>query len=101
MDRRLELQAKLEELLESRNVYYQPPENLKMEYPCIRYSKTKIVSYHADNTKYRNMDCYDLIIIDKKADNPVISKILTLKYTYYDRRYTSDNLYHDVIRIYY
>ena len=37
---RLTLQTKLEDLLGSKHVYYQPPENLKMEYPAIRYSKS-------------------------------------------------------------
>ena len=44
MGSRLELQSKLEELLGSRNVYYQPPESLKMKYPAIRYSKEDIDS---------------------------------------------------------
>ena len=40
---RLDLQGLLEELLESRNVYYKPPESIKMQYPAIRYSKKKII----------------------------------------------------------
>lgn len=101
MDRRLELQAKLEELLGYKHVYYQPPENLKMEYPAIRYSRSKIVSTHADNTKYHNYNCYDLVMIGHKPDNEVVAKILELPYTYYDRHYVYDNLHHDIIRIYY
>ena len=34
---RLELHALLVELLGSTNVYYEPPETLKMSYPAIRY----------------------------------------------------------------
>ena len=45
MASRIKLQAKLEELLGSRNVYYQPPETLKIEYPAIIYSKSRINSY--------------------------------------------------------
>lgn len=101
MNRRLELQAKLEELLGSRNVYYQPPESLKMEYPCIRYSKSDIESMHADNMKYANHKSYELIVIDKLPDNPVIDAILELPYTSFDRHYKSNNLNHDVITIYY
>ena len=37
MGTRLELQSKLEEILGSRQVYYQPPETVKMEYPAIVY----------------------------------------------------------------
>ena len=101
MRTRLNLQTKLEELLGSRNVYYQPPENLKMEYPCIRYSKSDINNIYGSNIKYINHDAYDLVIISKKPDDPVIKKILELPYTQFDRHYVSDNLNHDVIRLYY
>ena len=98
---RLTLQTKLEELLGSKKVYYQPPESLKMEYPCIRYSKVDIDSTHADNMKYKMHDVYDIIVIDRKPDNPVIKKILELPYSSFDRHYISDNLNHDIIRLYY
>ena len=98
---RLDLQTKLEELLGSRHVYYQPPENLKMEYPAIRYSKSDILNNYADNFKYHNFDVYDVVVIDKKPDNPVIQKILELPYTSFDRHYVSDNLNHDFIKIYF
>lgn len=101
MASRVELQTKLQELLGNKNVYYQPPETLKMEYPCIRYSKTNIVSTHADNMKYSNTNRYELIVIDKRPDNSVIEKILTLPYSEHDRHYVSNNLHHDVIILYF
>ena len=52
MSRRIELQTILEGLLGSENVYFQPPENLKMKYDCIRYSRTKIKTVFADDTPY-------------------------------------------------
>lgn len=101
MGKRLDLQKKFEELLGSRNVYYQPPDNLKMEYPCIRYSKEDIDSKSADNIKYINNTVYIVTVIDRLPDNEVISKILELPFSSYDRHYVSDNLNHDVIRVYY
>lgn len=101
MASRLELQTKLEELLGSRNVYYQPPENIKMEYPAIKYSKEKIVSKHANDNEYTQQKQYTLTVIDRKPDNPVIDKLLKLPYSSYDRNYKSDNLEHDVITLYY
>lgn len=98
---RLTLQTELENLLGSKNVYYQPPENLKMEYPCIRYSKSEIRDIYANNKKYISNDVYDLVVISKKPDNPVIKKILDLPYSEFDRHYVSDNLNHDIIRIFY
>ena len=101
MNKRLELQTKLENLMGNRHVYYQPPENLKMEYPCIRYSRSDITSNHADNIKYINKTRYELVIIDKHPDNAVIEKILELPLSSYDRHYITDNLNHDIITIYY
>lgn len=98
---RLELQSLLEELLGSNNVYYKPPESIKMQYPAIKYSKQTIRSTHANDRKYSMKDCYQLIVIAKLPDNPVIKKLLELPYCSYDRNYVADNLNHDVLTIYY
>lgn len=101
MARRLELQEKLEELLGSRNVYYQPPETIKMEYPAIVYSKSDIESRHADDAVYSSMISYEVIVIDRRPDNPVIDELLKIQYCSFTRNYKSDNLEHDVLRLYY
>jgi hypothetical protein len=101
MASRLDLQNKLEELLGCRHVYYQPPESVKMEYPAIRYSKKNIKSTYANDAKYSMTDCYELIVMDRRPDNPVIKKLLALPYSSYDRTYNSDNLCHDVITLYF
>lgn len=98
---RLTLQTKLEDLLGSNHVYYQPPENLKMEYPAIRYSKSDEEDIYANNIKYLSMSVYDLVVIDKKPDNPVIKKLLELPYSEFNRHYVADGLNHDIIRIFY
>ena len=49
MASRLDLQTFLEEILESRNVYFQPPESVKMKYPAIVYALDDIENVHADN----------------------------------------------------
>jgi hypothetical protein len=98
---RLALHNKLVELFGNNHVYYQPPENLKMEYPCIRYSKSDITSSHADNIKYINKPSYEIVIIDKHPDNDVIGKILELPLSSYDRHYISDNLNHDIIKLFF
>lgn len=95
------LQSKLEELLGSENVYYQPPENLKMEYPCIRYSRSRIVTTKADNTAYTLTNCYEIVVISRTVDHPVINKLLKLPYCSFDRSYKSDNLNHDIFTLYY
>lgn len=101
MGKRVDLHNLLKTLLDSSNVYYQGPESEKMEYPAIRYSKKNIESTFANNSVYSMNDCYELIVIDSKPDNPVIKKLLALPYCSYDRWYAADNLNHDVLTIYY
>ena len=101
MASRLELQSKLEGLLGSRNVYYQPPENIKMLYPAIVYSKDDIDIKYADNNNYNKINKYNIIVIDKLPDNSVINKILELPLSSYDRHYNEDNLNHDSMTLYY
>ena len=98
---RLELQSLLEEMLDSRNVYYMPPESIKMQYDAIRYAKQDIRKVHANNGAYSMKDMYELTVIAKLPDHPVIKKLLALPYCSYNRHYTADNLHHDVLTIYY
>ena len=98
---RLELHSVLQELLGSSNVYYQPPESIKMQYDAIRYSKKNIASKYANDRKYSMTDCYEVIVISRLPDNPIIKKLLSLPYCSYDRHYVADNLHHDVLTIYY
>lgn len=100
MASRIDLQSKLEELLGSGNVYYQAPESLKMEYPCIRYSKSKINSRFANDATYSLSNRYELIVISRKSDEPVIEKLLGLPYCAHDRHYKADNLNHDTFTLY-
>lgn len=101
MKNRLDLQSQLENILGSKHVYYQPPENLKIEYPAIIYSVNDYTSINADNIKYHNRIQYRLTIVDKKPDNDAIKKILELPLSSFDRHYTYNNLNHDVITLYY
>lgn len=98
---RLKLQSLLEELLESRNVYYMPPESIKMQYDAIRYAKQTIIKDYANDGAYSMKDLYELTVIAKLPDHPVIKKLLALPYCSYNRHYVADNLHHDVLTIYY
>ena len=101
MAERENLQTILESLLGSENVYYQPPETIKMRYPAIRYNRSRMDSKYANNKKYSMMDCYELTVISRLPDDPVIKKLLQLPYCSYDRHYVADNLHHDALTIYY
>lgn len=95
------LQSKLEELLGSENVYFQPPESVKMKYDAIRFTRTRIQTRYANNAMYSKMNCYEIIVISRKPDHPVIDKLLQLPYCSHDRSYKADNLYHDIFTLYY
>ena len=102
LNRRTELQAILEKTLGSRNVYYQPTATVNMDYPSIKYTREYISTRAATNSPdYLNDNKYQLTVISRKPDNPVIDKLLTLPYCSYDRHYISENLHHDILTIYF
>lgn len=95
------MQTKLEELLGLKNVYYQPPKSISIEYPAIRYSKDNIDTKSANDSNYIVNNRYEIIVIDRRPDNPIIYKLLQLPMCRYERHYISDNLHHDVLTLYY
>lgn len=101
MASRLELQAMFEELLGSRNVYFQPPETLKLSYPAIVYSREPIENRYANNSVYMQSVRYSVTVIDKNPDSELPFKISQLPMCRQDRRFKSDNLNHDVFTLYY
>lgn len=102
MGSRLELQNKLEDILGSRNVYFQPPESIKLKFPCIVYHMNKKNIKHADNLSYKKDKSYTVTIIDSDPDSE-IGDILESNFEYcsQDRQFTSDNLNHFVYTLYY
>ena len=60
---RLNLQTSLEQVLGSRNVYFQPPENLKMSYPAIVYHLNDEWVRHADDMGYFRKKRYQITVI--------------------------------------
>ena len=101
MGSRLELQNLLESILGSRNVYYQPPESIRINYPAIIYSRNNIDNNFADDIVYMQNHTYQVIVIDANPDSKIVNKISKLPMCRYDRHYTSDNLNHDVFIINY
>ena len=101
MATRVDLQNVLEELLGSRNVYYQPPESIKMTYPAIVYSRKSIDNMHANDSVYKQNYAYEITVIDKNPDSEIVNKISKLPTCRFDRHFKSDNLNHDVFTLYY
>jgi len=101
MGTRIELQTVLENLLGSRNVYFQPPETIKMDYPCIVYSKNSYFTKFADNKLYSKTKKYTVTVIDKDPDSDIPDRLLSLPLCSFDRHFTKNNLNHNVYSLYF
>ena len=90
------------DILGNENVYFQPPENIRMSYPAIVYHLSDIRDSRADDGAYIRVRSYDVTLIDKRPDSPLVDDILDrFLYCRYIRHQTIDNLHHDYFTIYY
>ncbi len=93
------LQAKLKTITD--NVYFQPPEGLKMQYPCIVYSRDYAVTEFANDNPYHYTQRYQLIVIDQDPDSEILAQIAALPMCTFTRHFAASNLNHDVYAIYF
>ena len=99
----LELQTLLEGLLESPNVYFQPPPNLTMQYPCIVYAQDNAKTEFAGNKLYSRTKRYQLTAIGRNPDVIMLisDDIAQLPLSNLNRIFTADNLHHHVFNLYF
>ena len=102
LDQRKQLDASLQQIsgAHSGHVYYQPPSNVQMTYPAIRYRTIRIDPRHADNIPYLLGTLYEVIVIDKNPDSVIAGEVASLPRCSSNRFYTADNLNHWVFTIY-
>ena len=94
---RLDVHALLQEISGyGSRIYYNPPENIKMGYPCIVYSRVNLGARHADNMPYFRYDTYTVTHIYAKESDNSLSELLTSSGFVFDRNFITDNLHHDV-----
>ena len=96
---RLDLQDIFEEM--ASNVYFQPPTNIKLLYPCIIYKRDQQSNQHADNLPYRSNVRYLVTVVDRNPDSDLPSKVAALPMCSFSRAYAADNLNHDVFNLYF
>lgn len=101
MEKRHQLQALLEGLLGSENVYFQPPPNTAMQYPCIVYERNNATNVFANNASYRYTKRYTVTVIDSDPDSETPDKIAKLPLCTYERRFATQGLNHDVFNLYF
>ena len=100
-DRR-ELSPIFKGILENGNVYYQSPAPHMLKYPCIVYELNNRDAQNADDSMYKSMNRFTVTLIGTNPDNDeYIDKLLELPYCSHDRRFITENLYHDVFNLYF
>lgn len=99
--KRLELQTLLEGVLGTDKVYFQPPSNLTMQYPCIVYARDNAKTEFAGNSPYRYTKRYQVTVIDRNPDTVIPDDIAQLSLSNLERIFTADNLHHYVFNLYF
>ena len=97
----MELDRILRTTLGTTNVYFDPPESIKIKYPCIVYSLGGISQRKADNQTYIGLKRYGLTYITQEADDPMVDTLEELDYCHLNRPYTSNGLFHYAYDIYF
>ncbi len=101
MNKRIELQRILEEILGSKNVYFQPPETIKMKYPAIVYSRSNIRNTYAGNFVYKQDYAYQVTVIDSNPVSEIVKKVSNLPMCSFSNHFVADGLNHDVFTLFY
>lgn len=99
--RRFDLQYLFEDLLGSKNVYFQPPSNVKLKYPAIVYTRINLEPIRADNGIHKLTAEYEVVVIDHDPDSPIVYELAQLPLCRHVQHYEEDNLNHDAFRLYY
>jgi hypothetical protein len=99
MGQRLDLHQLLESFAD--NVYFQPPTNVKLVYPCIIYKRDFAETKFADDGPYNFTLRYQITVIDPNPDSDIPGKVAELPMSLFNRFYTVDNLNHDVYNVFF
>jgi len=103
MDQRLKFHEVLIDLFPEGkdHVYFQPPPDFKMQYPCIVYKLTDIDTIFANNSPYYNKKRWQVTSIDDDPDSNLPNKLANLPLNSFQRAFVKDNLNHSVFYIYF
>ena len=99
-DHRIELHNRLVSLLGSSRVYFQPPESVKLQFPCIIYTLDRTDVWKANNAGYLGKNRYSVTIISKDPDYDLPRQVAMLPLCSFSRFFTVDNLNHWTYEIY-
>lgn len=83
------------------HVYFQPPQNVKLEYPCIVYKRDFAETGFANNKPYKHSKRYMVTVIDRDPDSAIPDRVAEIPTSTFNRFYTADSLNHDVYQIFF
>lgn len=72
---------------------------MTLKYPCILYRRKAIRQRHADNIRYHSHEEYQITVIDKRVDTPVVDALLDEQYCYYNSEFVNGNMIHTLLTI--
>ena len=102
---RVSLQYLLEDIMNFSgyvpHVYYQPPESIKLTYPCIVYNRSTFYTRYANNHIYNDMAQYTVTLMDKDPESSLVQALRDLEYCEMANEFTSENIHHFVFTLYY
>lgn len=99
-NRRIRLQTELEHICD--NVYFEPPESIKLKYPAIIYTRNNIHLSSADDINYKMSKGYKITVIDKDPDSEIL-KLLIDKFSMlsFEQHFKLEGFNHDIFSLYY
>ena len=97
--RRLELHELLKTIV--KNVYFEPPEDIQLKYPCIVYHRNTGDTKFANNRPYNFRVRYNMVLMDTDPDSEYFEQLASLPECNYTQHYTTDGVCHDAFNIYY
>ena len=98
---RLDFQTLLEGIQDGVSVYFQPPENVAIQYPCIIYNRDLHAVNYADNEPYTRKIRWQVTVIDRDPDSAIPDLIAALPLSRFVRHFTTSGLNHDIFDVYF
>lgn len=81
------------------NLYFQPPTNTQIKYPCAIYKRVQNPTEYADNVPYLRNKRYQVTVIDRDPDSPLPDLVGGLPGASFVSHFTKDELNHDVFNV--
>lgn len=94
MRSRLELHNQLKAITD--HVYFQPPDNYELDYPCIVYAISDKTDIFANDSLFSSYVSYNVTYIteDPEAVELILTEFQDIRYSKFDSLSVTEGLYH-------